>query len=191
MNICVFGASSAKLDKEYYEAAEEMGSLIAKNGSTLVFGGGCTGLMGRCAKGAAEYGGYIIGIAPSFFDEPGILYKDSGELIFTETMDERKQLMNEKSDAFVVLPGGIGTYDELFGCLTLKQLGRHSKPIVLLNTLGYFEPLCSLVRHSIDKRFAGSDTETLFSMCESPAQVMEYIKTYIPGGTKWLSDYCR
>jgi len=193
MNICVFGASSDKLDKEYYEAAEELGRLIGNSGNTLVFGGGRGGIMGSCAIGAAKCGGHIMGIAPSFFDEPGILYKDSGELIFTGTMDERKQLMNEKSDAFVALPGGLGTFDEFFGCLTLKQLGRHSKPIVLLNTLGYFEPLCALVRHSIEKNFAGSDTDLLYALCDTPKQVMEYIDKYTPlsGSTKRICEYCK
>lgn len=193
MNICVFGASSDRLAEEYYLAAEKLGRLIAEDGSTLVFGAGRDGLMGKCAEGAASVGGHIIGIAPAFFDEPGILYKDSGELILTGSMDERKTLMNDKSDAFVALPGGLGTFDEFFGCLTLKQLGRHSKPIVLLNTLGYFEPLYTLIKHSMDRKFAGRDTASLFALCDTPEQVMEYIANYIPmtGSTKRICDYCR
>ena len=193
MNICVFGASSDKLDTVYYEAAGKLGALIALRGDTLVFGAGKDGLMGRCASGAAENGGHIIGIAPKFFDEPDILYKDSGELIFTETMDERKQLMFDRSDAFVALPGGLGTFDELFACLTLKQLGRHSKPVVLLNTLGYFALLYALIEHSIEKKFAGSDTASLFALCDSPEQVMKYIDSYLPvcGNTKRICEYCK
>ena len=193
MNICVFGASSDKLDEAFYTAAEELGGLIAKSGNTLVFGGGKGGIMGKCAMGAAACGGHIIGIAPSFFDEPEILYKDSGELIFTETMDERKQLMNEKSDAFIVLPGGLGTFDEFFGCLTQKQLGRHSKAVVLLDTLGYFEPLCALIDHSIQMGFTGSDCHSLFAICKTPRQVMEYLGNYVPvcGNTKRICDYAK
>ena len=193
MNICVFGASSDQLAEEYYIAAERLGRLIAENGDTLIFGAGRDGMMGKCAEGAAAAGGHIIGIAPAFFDEPGILYKDRGELILTETMDERKRLMDEKSDAFVALPGGLGTFDELFGCLTLKQLGRHAKPVVLLNTLGYFEPLFALIKHSVEKKFAGKDTLSLFALCDTPEQVMEYIAHYIPvtGSTKRICEYCR
>ena len=193
MNICVFGASSDRLAAEYYEAAERLGALIAGRGDTLVFGGGKDGIMGRCAAGAAEHGGHIIGIVPRFFDEPGILYKDSGELVFTETMEERKRLMFDRGDAFVALPGGLGTFEEFFSCLTLKQLGRHSKPAALLNTLGYFDPLCSLIEQSIEKGFAGRDTASLFALCGSPEQIFEYIDNYIPvsGSTKRICEYCR
>ena len=193
MNICVFGASSDRLAKEYYDTAEELGRLIAKRGSTLIFGAGSDGMMGKCAEGAESAGGHIIGIAPAFFDEPGILYKASGELILTETMDERKQLMNERSDAFVALPGGLGTFDELFGCLTLKQLGLHAKPIILLNTLGYYDELHALIVHCMEKGFAGKDTASLLGLCDTPEQVMEYLDAYIPvtGSTKRICDYCR
>ena len=193
MNICVFGASSDMLAAEYYEAAERLGALIAESGNTLVFGAGRDGLMGSCALGAKNAGGHIIGIAPAFFDEPGILYKESGELILTETMDERKQLMIDKSDAFVALPGGLGTFEEFFACLTLKQLGRHAKAVVLLNTLGYYEPLVSLIAGSIEKRFAGHDTASLFSLCDTPERVMEYMDNYIPltGSTKRICEYCK
>lgn len=193
MKICVFGASSDNLSAEYYEAAEKMGSLIAKYDNTLVFGGGKDGLMGFCALGAEKTGGHITGFAPSFFDEPGILYKNSGELVLTDTMEERKKLMIDKSDAFVVLPGGLGTFEEFFACLTLKQLGRHAKPVVLLNTLDYFQPLYALIEHSVTNKFAGSDTASLFTLCDTPEQAMEYIENYIPvsGSTKRICEYCR
>ncbi|MEI3101738.1 MAG: LOG family protein [Oscillospiraceae bacterium] len=91
-----------------------------------------------------------MGIAPRFFDEPGILLKDYGQLIFTETMSERKTLMEDKAEAFIALPGGIGTYEEFFETLTLKQLGRHSKPMALLNTLGYFDPMVEMLEKTAE-----------------------------------------
>ena len=108
MKICVFGASSDKLSTEYYEAAEKLGSLTAKNGHTLVFGGGKDGLMGCCALGAEKTGGHITGIAPFFFDEPGILYKNSGELVLTDTMEERKKLMKAYGAELILTDGKLG-----------------------------------------------------------------------------------
>ena len=104
MNICIFGASGRELEESYYAAAELLGSLIAQQGHTLVFGGGREGLMGAAARGAHKYGGDIIGIVPKFFDEPGIIYEHCTELVFTETVRERKQLMEEPSDASELLP---------------------------------------------------------------------------------------
>jgi uncharacterized protein (TIGR00730 family) len=127
MDICIYGASSANLEKTYYEGAEALGLEIARRGWGLVFGGGANGLMGACARGVSAGGGRILGIAPRFFDEPGILYDKCTDFVFTETMRERKQAMEDRSDAVVVLPGGIGTYEEFFEMLTLRQLGQESK----------------------------------------------------------------
>ena len=114
MNICIYGAASPQLDQIYYEKTEELGRLMARRGHGLVFGGGETGLMGAAARGVDAEGGYLLGIAPRFFDEPGILYQHCTEFIMTETMRERKHLLEEKSQATIVVPGGIGTYEEFF-----------------------------------------------------------------------------
>ena len=132
MNICIYGASSATLEPVYYAEAEKLGELLASAGHALVFGGGREGLMGAAARGVHKMGGGIIGIAPRFFDEPGILYEHCTEMLYTDTMRERKQLMEERSQATVVLPGGIGTYEEFFEMLTLKQLGRTDRAIVIV-----------------------------------------------------------
>ena len=123
MNICVFGASADKLDPAYFAAAEELGALLHALGHRLIYGGGKDGLMGACARGVIRAGGRPLGIAPRFFDEPGILDHEGAELLFTETMAERKSLMLESAEAFIALPGGIGTLDEFFEALTLRQLG--------------------------------------------------------------------
>ena len=193
MNICVFGASSNDLAPAYYSEAQALGRAIAAGGHTLVFGGGAGGLMGACARGVREQGGELIGIAPRFFDEPGILCKDYGQLIFTDTMAGRKQLMEEKADAYIVLPGGIGTFEEFFEVLTLKQLGRHSKPMVMLNTLGYYDALVQAMEKAADFGFMSRNCLRLFALCDSPEAAVERcgVQEENRGGIRRLSDYNR
>ena len=174
MNICVYAASGRELDKVYFDEARELGRLLAAGGHALIFGGGREGLMGACAEGASAEGGSIIGIAPRFFDEPGVLYENSSEFIYTDTMRERKQLMEEKADAFIMLPGGIGTFEEFFEILTLKQLGRHAKPIAILNTAGYYEPLNAMLKHTAEQRFMNGKCLELFRLCQSPQEALSH-----------------
>lgn len=126
---------------------------MVQKGFGLVFGGGAQGLMGAAVRGVIAAGGYSLGIAPRFFDKPGILQKDCSEFLYPETMRERKQLMEERADAFIVLPGGIGTFEEFFEILTLKQLGRINKPIMLFNLNGYYGPLLRLLDETIAQGF--------------------------------------
>lgn len=175
MNICIYGASSRKLAKEYYDAAEALGALMARQGHTLVFGGGQEGIMGAVARGAHAHGGKIIGIAPRFFDRPGILFEECTEFIYTDTMRERKALMEEHSEAFMVLPGGIGTYEEFFEMLTLKQLGRHNKPMVMLNTRGYYNPMAAMLQNTVDEGFMSADCLELYGVCNSPEEALDYV----------------
>lgn len=193
MNICVFGASSDDLAQPFYDAAQALGRAVAAGGHTLIYGGGAGGLMGACARGAGELDGSIIGVAPRFFDEPGILYKDRGQLIYTDTMAQRKQLMEEKADAFIVLPGGIGTFEEFFEVLTLKQLGRHAKPMVMLNTLGYYDALAELLQKTADFGFMSRRCLALFSLCESPQAAVDRcgVREENQGGVFRLRDYNR
>lgn len=193
MNICVFGASSDDLAQPFYDAAQALGRAVAAGGHTLIYGGGAGGLMGACARGAGELDASIIGVAPRFFDEPGILYKDRGQLIYTDTMAQRKQLMEEKADAFIVLPGGIGTFEEFFEVLTLKQLGCHAKPMVMLNTLGYYDALAELLKKTADFGFMSRRCLELFSLCESPQAAVDRcgVREENKGGIRRLSDYNR
>lgn len=191
MNICIFGASARELEKSYYDAAFEMGEAIAKHGDGIVFGGGAEGLMGACARGAKEHGGRIIGIAPRFFDEPGILYPDCTELIFTETMRERKQLMQERSSACIVLPGGIGTLEEFFEMLTLKQLGRDERAIVILNTNGCYDTMLKMLEELAGARFMSKNCLELYCVAKTAQQAMDHLEGYVPmkGGIRRLEDY--
>lgn len=191
MNICVYGASGSELAREYFEAAETLGRLIARGGHMLVFGGGQGGLMGACARGAYAEGGSITGIAPRFFDEPGVLFPHCSRFIYTDTMRERKQAMEDESEAIIVLPGGIGTFEEFFEMLTLKQLGRHGKPMAVLNTLGYYDAMYQMLEKAARERFMSRNCLSLFSMCQSPAEAMERIKDgeQLTGSIRRLEDY--
>ena len=175
MNICVFGAASDRLEGAYFTLAEELGRSMARRGHTLVFGGGATGLMGAAARGILAGGGSFIGVAPRFFDVPGVLM-DEGEMIFTETMADRKTIMREKADAFIALPGGIGTYEEFLETLTLKQLGRHKKPIALLETLGYYQPMETMLRHTVEAGFMAGECLTMYRLFDNVENCLDSLE---------------
>ena len=178
MKICVFGASSRDLEQGYFDEAFALGAELARRGHTIVFGGGASGLVGATARGAKSQGGRLIGIAPKFFDEPGILDKDCDEMIFTETMSERKKAMEDMSEAFITLPGGIGTFEEFFEALTLKQLGRHAKAMAVLNTLGYYDALEAMVQRAVDERFLTADGKDLYAMFTDVGELVSYVENY-------------
>lgn len=172
MNICVFGASSNDIDNKYIKAGEELGRKMAERGHGLVFGGGQTGLMGAVIRGVNEKGGFSIGIAPRFFDKWGVLSKQCSIFLYTETMRERKQLMEDKSEAFIMTPGGIGTFEEFFEIFTLKQLGRHTKPIGILNTDGYYDELVQMLVHTAEKGFMKMECMDLICVAETPEELL-------------------
>ena len=178
MKICVFGASSRDLARVYYDEAYALGAELAARGHAIVFGGGSSGLMGAAARGAKSRGGYLVGVAPRFFDEPGILYELCDEMIFTETMSERKKTMEDMSDAFVTLPGGIGTFEEFFEALTLKQLGRHAKPMALLNTNGYYDAMEAMLERAVREEFLTPDGKALYAVFTDAKALADYVETY-------------
>lgn len=178
MKICVFGASSRELAQGYYDAAFELGAELARRGHELVFGGGTSGLMGAAARGVSSVGGRLTGVAPRFFDEPGILYEGCTEMIFTETMSERKKTMEDMSDAFITLPGGIGTFEEFFEALTLKQLGRHAKAMAVLNTNGYYDAMEAMIQRAVSEEFFTASGRALYEMFEDAALLVNYIEHY-------------
>ena len=132
-------------------------------------------------------------MAPRFFDEPGILYPGCTRMIYTETMRERKAIMEEEAEAFVVLPGGIGTFEEFFETLTLKQLGRYDKPIALLNTLGCYDAMQELLRRSAETGFMSANCLKLYALCDSPAAALDYVENAdrLTGGISRLEDYAK
>ena len=193
MKICVYAASSEGSAPEFAAAARDLGGLLARGGHSMVFGGGARGLMGECARGAAEQGGEIIGVAPRFFDEPGILFPGCSRFVFTETMAERKSRMAAESDAFLALPGGIGTFEEFFETLTLKQLGRHGKPMALIDTLGYYAPLNAMLERAVASGFLARRCLELFRLCRTPEEALDHVCTQKPvsGNLFRLEDYNR
>ena len=193
MNICIFGASSNRLDPIFYLASEEMGRLIALAGHRIVFGGGADGLMGACARGAKGAGGRMIGIAPRLFNESGFLFPDCDELILTDSMSSRKQKMFSLSDSFLALPGGIGTMDEFFEAITLRQLGLLQGPLVLLNTLGFYSPLVSFLERMAEQGFMSRTCLDLLRICDTPAHAMDalLLPDDLKGSIRRLEDYIR
>lgn len=183
MKICIYGASSNAIDQSFIDAGEFLGETIALNNHSVVFGGGAEGLMGAVARGAHSKNGEIIGISPSFFNVDGILFTKCTKMIYTETMRERKQLLDEMSDAFIITPGGIGTFDEFFEIYTLRQLATHKKPIAIYNTNGYYNPLIDMLNNAIDKKFMPKTNMDLLFISDDPQAIIDYFKTYNP------SDY--
>ena len=135
-------------------------------------------MMGAAARGVAAEKGYILGIAPRFFDQPGVLYEKCTEFIFTETMRERKKLLEEKSDATVVTPGGIGTYEEFFEIFTLKSLNRIDRPIVLYNINGYYDRMKELLEYTAKENFMDSSVLELVVFLNDPDAVLNYLENY-------------
>ena len=178
MKICVYGASSFKIDPSYIEAGEKLGELMAKNGHSLIFGGGANGLMGAAARGVHKGKGKIVGISPELFNVDGVLFEQCEEMIYTKTMRERKKLLEEMSDAYVITPGGIGTFDEFFEILTLKQLGYHNKPICIMNTNGYYDKLLEFLDVAMKSEFIKANCSKLYKVVNTPEEVIEYIENY-------------
>ena len=176
MNICLYGASSNEIPSIYIKETEILGEKMAERGHSLVYGGGASGLMGAAARGVTAKGGEVIGIAPSFFNVDGVLFGKCSEIIYTETMRERKQLMEEKASAFVAVPGGIGTFDELFEIMTLRQLGRHKKPIALFNVNGYFDGLINMIENAIAQGFMTEGCKKLAPAFSDPDELLNYLE---------------
>jgi uncharacterized protein (TIGR00730 family) len=145
--ICVYCGSSSGNDAAYAAAARQFGEILARNGIRLIYGCGSTGLMGTLARAVHDHGGEITGIIPEFLEAQERLFRDADEIIVTADMHERKRLMFERADAFVALPGGIGTVEEFVEQLTWAQLGRHRKPILLANVSGFWDPLITVFEH--------------------------------------------
>lgn len=178
MKICVYGAASCEIDKSYIEAGVALGNEMGKRGHSLVFGGGATGLMGAVARGIETENAEIIGVAPSFFNVDGILFENCSEMILTETMRERKQIMEDKSDAFIVTVGGIGTFEEFFEILTLRSLDRHKKPIAILNTNGYYDHLVQFLQNGVNENFLKKENLDLFFVSDNEKEILSYIENF-------------
>ncbi len=177
-NVCVFAASSSMVPEAYTDAACETGALLAENGLTLIFGAGAVGLMGAAAQGAKAQDGEIIGIIPKLLNQPGIPFLKCSRLIEVEDMPARKNLMIKMSDAYIVLAGGFGTFDELFEVLTLKQLAYINVPIVIVNTEGYYDNLLKQLQVCVSEGFINRRYLSLFTVVDTPSDAIDYILQY-------------
>ena len=178
MNICLYGASSTEIDNSYIKATEFLGEQLGKRGHNLVYGGGANGLMGAAARGVVKGGGNVIGVAPSFFKVDGVLFPDCTEFIYTETMRQRKAIMEDRAEAFIAVPGGIGTFDELFEILSLKQLGRHSKPVAIFNINGYYDGFKSLLENSVKEKFMTKISGNMAHIFDDANALLDYLENY-------------
>jgi len=179
-NVCVYASSSSLVDDVYVEAATELGRAMAQRGWGLVFGAGADGLMGAAARGAAEAGGVTIGVVPEKMDVDGVVYGSCTELFVTRTLRERKALMEDKADAFIALPGGFGTFEELLEIIALRQLGYHRKPVAILNVNGYYDGLIAQFDKAVEQRFSGPGALSVFGVFGTVGETLNYIDTYVP-----------
>ena len=174
-NICLYCGASSGADPHYLAAAEAFGRAVAMAGVGLVYGGASCGLMGAAARAALDAGGRVIGIIPEFFDSREIAAEGLTELIVTRDMHERKMLMFERADAFVALPGGVGTLEELAEQLTWIQLGRHDKPLVIADIDGFWRPLLDLLAHMRAEQFIRTPYEVRYMVAERVEDILPMI----------------
>jgi len=185
--ICVYSSSSNRIGEAYFAVAAKLGQEIARRGDTLLFGGGVVGLMGSTAKAVHRSGGKVVGVIPRALNLPGIVYETCDELIVTEGLRERKAVMDERSDAFVALPGGYGTLEEILEIITLKQLKYHTKPIVIINAFGFYDGLLNQFDRMIRAEFASPACCSLYHVADTVEDTLAYLDAYRPQeiGNKW------
>ena len=171
-NVCVFCASSANIDERYLADARELGNLLAQEGWRCVNGGGAVGLMGAVTDGTLDAGGEVTGVIPKFMVDNGWCYDRLMDVVVTADMHQRKQMMSNMADAVIALPGGVGTLEELLETLTWRQLGLVKVPIIILNTLGYYDPLLAMLRHAIDEGFMKPSHGQLWQVAATPADAV-------------------
>lgn len=189
-SICVYLGSSGRADEIYKDATIALGRAMAKAGIKLVYGGGNVGLMGLLANTVMDEGGYAIGIIPEHLAEKEVAHKGLQELHIVPSMHARKQMMVEKSDAFVIMPGGIGTLDETCEVLTWKQIGTHDMPIVFANIEGYWQPFFGLIDHLVDKKFMREGDKGLYLVADKVEDLVPMVlnapKERFDPASKWV-----
>ena len=180
MNICVFSSSSNVIPELYFEEARNLGHLIGESGWNLVYGGANVGLMHACAEAARENGAKTVGILPELIHAHRLSNPNDHEHIITPNMRERKYLMRKRSGAFIALPGGFGTMEEILEVITLKQLNYHNKAVVFINTNGYYNPLLEQFDLAYRETFAKESYRTMYFIASNPEEAVAYIKNYQP-----------
>ncbi|HHL31517.1 MAG TPA: TIGR00730 family Rossman fold protein [Oceanospirillales bacterium] len=186
--IAVYCSSSDVIHQDYFSSAHQLGKAMAENDYQLVYGGGMVGLMGEVARSVKASSGKTIGVVPKALNLNNVVNDIDDELIITDGMRERKAIMDERGDAFIGLPGGFGTFEEMFEVLTLKQLGYHNKAIVFLNIRGYYDKLFEMFEHIYAEKFAKKQYRVLYHISETVEDAMAYLKSYQPPDlpAKWF-----
>ena len=182
--VTVYASSSAALSAVYYDAARRTGEVLATAGKSIIYGGGGQGLMGSMADGALSRNASVYGVVPQFLQDLELTHRGLTDLNIVENMRIRKQLMLEDSQAVVTLPGGSGTYDELFEALTMKRLGQWSGPIILVNTAGFYDGLIQFLEYSVSERFMGDQHLKMWSVVDEPEQLIDALEN----SQLWRSD---
>ena len=186
-SVCVFCGSNGGANPAYLAAAEAVGTGLAQRGIRIVYGGGRVGLMGALADSARAAGGEVVGVMPQQLVDREIGHTGIDDLRVVDTMHERKALMVELAEAFIALPGGIGTLEELFEVYTWAQLGIHAKPLALLDVAGYYEPLAAFLDHAVAQRFVRAETRAMLSVADSLEGVLETFERWRPPAMhKWI-----
>ena len=185
MTVCVFAASSSRVDQEYGRDAALLGSLLAGAGIHVVFGGGGIGLMNKLADAVIENGGKITGVIPAFMQAEGWGHNGVSETIVTTDMSERKRKMFEMSDAVIALPGGVGTLEELTEAITLKQLSLFDGQIIILNTCGFYNSLLDFIDNMIDSNFLRKEHKGIWKVVNTPGEVLDAIRNNEKGNEVW------
>jgi uncharacterized protein (TIGR00730 family) len=184
MRVCVFAASSSRIDRRYSDAASELGKLLADEGMEVIYGGGGIGLMGKIADAVIAAGGKVTGVIPGFMELEGWGHKAITEMIVTNDMNERKRRMFSLSDAVIALPGGVGTLEELSEAITLKQLGLFRGPVIILNTLDYYRDFLKFLDHMIKDSFLRTEHKNIWEVVDTPHEAISSLKNY----DGWLDD---
>lgn len=186
-SVCVYSASSSQIDSIYFEDARKLGKLLVEKGISIINGAGRQGLMAAVSDSALEARGKVTGVIPRFMVEQNWHHKNLTQLIETETMHERKSLMAKLSDATIALPGGCGTMEELLEIITWKQLGLYLKPIVILNTNGYYNPIIEMLDKAIENNFMRQEHKKMWEVANTPEEAVELLsKTPL-----WDKDFCK
>ncbi len=173
--VCFFGGANDAMPRACMDDARELARLLAMQGNNMVFGGGEGGVMGAAVRGASQGGARVTGVVPEYLNLPGVIYQRCDELVITSGMRDRAERMMDAADAYVVLPGGIGTLYEMLEVLVLRQLGRHRKPIVLLNTNGFYDTLLGFLTELIDVGACTLDCATLYQTAQSPQEAARLV----------------
>ncbi|MBL4590247.1 MAG: TIGR00730 family Rossman fold protein [Alphaproteobacteria bacterium] len=176
--VCVYCSSSNKVKQEFKDATEELGTILANAGKTVVYGGAKSGLMGLIADSTLASGGKVIGVITSYLQNLEVEHDGLTEAHIVETMHERKAMMVDKSDAFIILPGGIGTLEELVEVATWRQLGLHEKPIIIVNTDNYWDSFLDMMNKMVDENCMLSAHKTIFQVVDSPVDVLSALKSF-------------